>query len=300
MPKLSQKTIFIISGITFFLVIAILFVFFYNDSQNKWVNSSNSSQSSSSNNSNSSANSNSNSNFQSSNSQNSSFDSNQNSLQTSVFDSSVSPILNNSTISVQDQKTISNPTENKTNTMQSTISNNPRNSSNLQTYTNPSYPNLKINYDDSWKMERSNNKAGLPESDTNLLNGSLKLSKGDTVLSFSFMVPTLLGCGGLGIFNKNVGQLNRYQGYNKGGTEETNKQSTHYGYHDTGEGCGILSITTNIDKSELTKYDIERLSRLNGIWENNKLKYWLAVTMGSSNPEHIAQADEIIKNSILE
>ncbi len=98
----------------------------------------------------------------------------------------------NSTISSQ----FSNPVSSSNSQQSSNPSSNqnsPNNqTNNLQTYTNPNYPNLKINYDNSWKMEKENKKSYRFDE---LLDGSIKLTKANQELNFKLTPYGFGTCG---------------------------------------------------------------------------------------------------------
>lgn len=284
MPKLSQKTIFIISGIALFLVIATLFAFFYNsNSQNKSANSSNSSQNSTSNNSNSSVN----SNITISSSTDSSFTS-------SDFANSDSPA-----ISVLDQNNSSSQSLASLEGENLQLENLTINNSKSQTYTNPNYPNLKINYDNSWKLERTNRKSIKNDNPNGqLMDGELILTKNNTKLVFSFIMPQRFGGGGMD--DKILADLGKFKRYNQSIpaiSYEAGLEKDKYVYSKSQDKM-MTNIKTNIDKSEITEKELKYI--IPSSFDSNQLNYWLYPTLHSTNPAEIAQADEIIKNSILE
>ena len=207
----------------------------------------------------------------------------------------------NSNSSLNSNLNLSQNTQNSTSPSTNLPNNNPNLLNNSQIYTNPNYPNLKINYDNSWKIERINNKAVKTDNpDGQLMDGVLTLTKNNTVLKFSFLMPQKFG-GGFNATDKilaNLGKLKRYNQSIPAITEEAGLQKDKYYYTENGEKTAMNNIKTNLTKNDISQKEMEYFPP--DSFTEGKLNYLLLITLNSTNPSEIKEADEIIKNSVLE
>lgn len=161
-----------------------------------------------------------------------------------------------------------------------------------QTYTNPNYPDLKINYDDSWKSSIEKRKTSDNDSKDKLMNERLILTKNDTYLIFDFLMPQTTEFG-LTYRSKekilaDLGKLKRYS---------HDLILSKYLYNENGKNP-VINIKTNLTKNNLNQEDAKYI--IPDAFSENKLNYQLIITLESLNNAEIAQADKIIKSSILE
>lgn len=319
-PNLSRKNLIILISSLSVLVLIVTF-FVINFQNNSKLGDANSTQNSTQNsNQNSNQNSVSNSSFSAilsansvnqnssssiSNSQNSSISSNLNqkidNSQTN-FDQTLPNLTNisNNSSSVQNTQNSMNLSANLPSLTQNPIANLPNNNSNSQTYTNPNYPNLKINYNNSWKIERSNSKSIKTDNpDGQLMDGTLTLTKNNTTLRFNFSMPQRYGGGFSG--DKILANLGKFKRYNQSIpaiNEEAGLQKNKYYYTESAQKSPMNRIKTNLTKKDVSEKELKYI--VPNEFLENKLNYWLLITLDSTSPAEIAEADEIIKNSVLE
>jgi hypothetical protein len=168
---------------------------------------------------------------------------------------------------------------------------------NVKSFTNPFYTNLKINYNNSWKMETTTKRYDIYP---NLLERKVTFTKENSVLEFVFS-PTRIpsGCGGDSadeIVSK-VGNFNKYKNM-------IISQDSNYDFYYAGSANCFLSneITTNISIEDVRFSDDYFGTAFNEYYNSQNIKtvrYITEITLKSSNPTHIQEADEIIKNSVL-
>lgn len=192
----------------------------------------------------------------------------------------------------QDQKLASATSSSQKNSSNSsqkvncTPTNTPASTEKLQTYTNPSYPNLKINYDNSWKMEIKDNQTPYYK---NLLEREIILNKNDSKLIFSLFPVT--GMGGLemgdnGYYTKT--EIGR-EGLWRWKSNTLFGQSTsanNYFYASNRRRTGTISTSI--------------LVKDNPDYHNQKsefVTYFIMITVQSDNEIILKEADQIVANS---
>jgi hypothetical protein len=203
----------------------------------------------------------------------------------------------NSTISSQ----FSNPVSSQNSSL-----NSPRNqTSNLQTYTNPSYPNLKINYDNSWKMEKET----IPrDNGADLADGKITLTKENTQMTFTLYSSGAVygGTGGPGPSVLEKIQITpniiRYKLQNV----IISDSPVFYEYY---MPLSITKIKTNITYDSSKHFGgmvgngnllkMCRESPTDCDIKDDLLLFTLTAKMTSTDEKLITQADEIIKNSVF-
>jgi hypothetical protein len=154
--------------------------------------------------------------------------------------------LASTTSSSSSQKSSSNSSQ-KTNC---TPTKPPISSEKLQTYTNPSYPNLKINYDNSWKMECTSQKARFYE---NILVYKVILKKNNSELNFNFapIIPT--GCSG-GEESPGLADLGQFKRYKTGENPYNKEDESNSYYYSKSSFCNLA----NKIKSNITRFNFEK------------------------------------------
>ena len=186
------------------------------------------------------------------------------------------------------------------------------NVSNLQTYTNPNYPNLKINYDNSWKMERES----IPRSDgADLNDGKITLTKKDAQLTFKLYSSGAVRGTGFGPMEMGKNQINanimRYKFQN------VTNSPIFYEYFFSGEGASfknslppsVTKIKTNI-KYDPSKHfggmtgnanllEMCREQPTDCDVKDNLLLFTLETKLTTEDQNLVQEADNIIKNSIF-
>lgn len=313
MSKLSipKKNLIIIGSILLILVLILTFLIVKPFSNSKTVenisqSSKNSKSSNSSQNSANSTNSISNSANSTSNSANSS-------LSSILSGEMVNSTNSNSTKSeIKAENSIGNSQNNQTNS-QIKVENQTQNSAlktenvpnnSIKSYTNPSYPNLKINYDDSWKIERQSISR---ENGINLSDGIITLTKNNTKLTFKLWSSGAVRGTGFGpteLEKFNIGKTDRVKLQNIPGDSNSpifyqylpysTKIKTNIKYNPSEHVGGMAnngrSSLLEMCKESPTDCDVK----------NDLLLFTLENKLESTNPSEIAEADQIIKNSILE
>ena len=208
--------------------------------------------------------------FITSNSQFSNSNSNSNSSEISAFsDNFTNSNSNNST-------TISQ------NSIQSQTQTLPNNSPNSQIYTNPNYPKLAIKYDPSWKIS-----SGMLDNTNNGQTENIVFTKNNSKLIFSFKILSGFGCSSTEITKPVLGVGTKFR-YKLG----NNKFIYNSGSESKNDCLAFVDqkITTSFAKDQFP------------IAENDgkNVFAWVLASLDSGSLDEIAEADQIIKNSILE
>jgi len=209
---------------------------------------------------------------------------------------------------IQDQKLASTTSSSSSQKVNCTPTNLPTSTEKLQTYTNPNYPNLKINYDNSWKIETE---SSLYRNYEELCQGKITLSKNNSKLTFELKPEIPVGCDPL--HDEKVYSLNskieRVYSFDVDPSDhnkiiEPNPNQYYYRKVVSTDNCwgdSSLKLKTNVIYNELSDKDKVLNSPKRDLLVKNGFLYYVAYTsLNSSNPTEILQADEIIKNSVLE
>ena len=166
-----------------------------------------------------------------------------------------------------------------------------------KTYTNPTYPNLKINYNDSWNMRvvRHSEQHYQDIEDVSVI---LQDRNSDVSLQFDLFVKIPTGCGGGGESDeKKVKQINndlaRYFDeysnsyfYVQGDTPDTFSSS-----------CKVLNhtLTSNLSRGELTANH----PYFQNFPQDNLLEGRIGMTLTGSDSLGISKADQLVASSVF-
>jgi len=178
-----------------------------------------------------------------------------------------------------------------------------QNQSGENVYTNQYYPNLSINYSG---VEGWNFTTDTLENDmfTNILNRRVVLAKGETKMEMYFspiFVPS--GCGGEGGLPSEVVNINK----------DLNRISTDVAFgpnyiYTVGENLDCMldnQLETNLDINSVQEKPDLGYPYLDGFKDfHNRsgystVLYNFFISLETDNPEHLAEADQIIRQSVL-
>lgn len=168
-----------------------------------------------------------------------------------------------------------------------------------QVYTNPNYSNLKINYDNSWKIEIATKPTGIYE---NILRREIILTKNNSkmIINLDPIVPT--GC----TPDEEIpvlAELGKFKRYKTPENSFNTKDESNDYYYSKYSFCNL----DNKIKSNIQAKDAKEKGQLeNSQWFKDFVKNYdtidfvLSPYLESASPAEIKEADEIIKNSVLE
>lgn len=156
--------------------------------------------------------------------------------------------------------------------------------SNLKTYTNPNYPNFKLNYDNSWKMEEKTSQSNFE----GLMNREIILTKDETLLTFRLEIGLPVdGSGGdpkysvaqTGLFYRLIDKDNKfdYSSENKSFIKENI----------------IGKIKTNLKVSDFADYK----NSPQIINDENYIISSVYATLEGSDQKTLSEADQIVADS---
>jgi hypothetical protein len=199
-------------------------------------------------------------------------------------------------LSSESQSTNQNTNQNTNSGVQKSGQNSSKTKQNIpQSYTNPYFPNLKINYDSSWKFETSTYNS----SAQGLLDRKIVLTKNNTKISFSTIVRPPDGAGCYEI--RNAIKLNEKYTRASFVNQSRELMGSQLYMKPSSIDCvsGYFSIYSNIKANSYPSYYNPYGGNLKPN-DSEKVLYLLSINLDSQDEKLTLEADEIIKNSVFE
>ena len=168
-----------------------------------------------------------------------------------------------------------------------------------QTYQNEFLPNFKLNYPKDWKMETITKPTNIYQ---NILRREIILTKNDSkmIINLGPIIP--IGCSGIEEVPI-LADLGKYKRYKTQENPYNDKnESNDYFY----SNYGFCDLNNKVKSNIQAKDAKEKGQSENNQWFKDFVKNYetidfiLSANLESNSPTEIKEADEIIKNSILE
>ena len=168
-----------------------------------------------------------------------------------------------------------------------------------QTYQNEFLPNFKLNYPKDWKLETTTKPTNIYQ---NILRREIVLTKNDSkmIINLGPIIPT--GCSGIEEVPI-LADLGKYKRYKTQENPYNDKnESNDYFY----SNYGFCDLNNKVKSNIQAKDAKEKGQSENNQWFKDFVKNYetidfiLSANLESASPTEIKEADEIIKNSILE